>query len=72
MIYFIGLIDILTYYGMKKLTATAAKTVKYGAEAEISSVRPQQYAKRLVEFVSRAFADNAAASASNNSTETAA
>ncbi|KRZ18462.1 Phosphatidylinositol 5-phosphate 4-kinase type-2 beta, partial [Trichinella zimbabwensis] len=70
MIYFIGLIDILTYYGMKKLTATAAKTVKYGAEAEISSVRPQQYAKRLVEFVSRAFADNAASA--SNSTETAA
>ncbi|KRX76334.1 Phosphatidylinositol 5-phosphate 4-kinase type-2 beta, partial [Trichinella sp. T6] len=70
MIYFIGLIDILTYYGMKKLTATAAKTVKYGAEAEISSVRPQQYAKRLVEFVSRAFADTAASPP--NSTETAA
>ncbi|KFD57457.1 LOW QUALITY PROTEIN: hypothetical protein M514_01560 [Trichuris suis] len=61
MIYFIGLIDILTYYGMKKLTATAAKTVKYGAEAEISTVRPQQYAKRLVEFVTRALdnGDNA-------------
>ncbi|CDW56944.1 phosphatidylinositol 5 phosphate 4 kinase type 2 [Trichuris trichiura] len=61
MIYFIGLIDILTYYGMKKLTATAAKAVKYGAEAEISTVRPQQYAKRLVEFVTRALdnGDNA-------------
>ncbi|PAV65693.1 hypothetical protein WR25_09753 [Diploscapter pachys] len=55
LIYFIGLVDILTYYGVKKRTATAAKTMKYGAEAEnISTVRPEQYAKRLMEFVTRA------------------
>ncbi|VDP33217.1 unnamed protein product [Soboliphyme baturini] len=53
-IYFIGLVDILTYYGVKKKTAAAAKTVKYGPEAEISSVKPQQYAKRLVDFVVKA------------------
>lgn len=43
LVYFIGLVDILTYYGVKKRTATAAKTVKYGSEAEnISTVRPEQ------------------------------
>ncbi|CAJ0941881.1 unnamed protein product, partial [Mesorhabditis belari] len=55
LIYFIGLVDILTYYGVKKRTATAAKTVKYGSDAEnISTVKPDQYARRLVEFVSKA------------------
>ncbi|CAB3402208.1 unnamed protein product [Caenorhabditis bovis] len=55
LIYFIGLVDILTYYGIKKRGATAAKTVKYGSDAEnISTVKPDQYAKRLVEFVTRA------------------
>lgn len=52
-IYFIGLVDILTYYGVKKRTATAAKTVKYGAEAEISTVKPDQYARRLLDFISK-------------------
>jgi 1-phosphatidylinositol-5-phosphate 4-kinase len=55
-VYFLGLIDILTYYGVKKRTATAAKTVKYGSEAEISTVKPDQYARRLLEFVTRALA----------------
>ncbi|CAI4232393.1 unnamed protein product [Auanema sp. JU1783] len=55
LIYFIGLVDILTYYGVKKRTATAAKTVKYGSEAEnISTVKPDQYARRLMEFVTKA------------------
>jgi len=54
-IYFIGLVDVLTYYGVKKKTASAAKTVKYGAaEAEnISTVRPDQYARRLVDFIAQ-------------------
>lgn len=53
-IYFIGLVEILTYYGVKKMTATAAKTVKYGAEAEISTVKPEQYGKRFLDFVAKA------------------
>lgn len=55
LIYFIGLVDILTYYGVKKRTASAAKAVKYGSEAEnISTVKPEQYARRLLDFVTRA------------------
>ena len=53
LIYFMALIDILTHYGMKKRTAQAAKTVKHGAGAEISTVKPDQYAKRFVDFVTK-------------------
>ena len=52
-IYFLALIDILTHYGVKKRTAQAAKTVKHGAGAEISTVRPDQYAKRFLEFIEK-------------------
>ncbi|VDO36572.1 unnamed protein product [Brugia timori] len=60
LIYFIGLVDILTYYGVKKKTASAAKAVKYGLDADnISTVKPDQvanftYARRLLDFVSNA------------------
>lgn len=53
-IYFLALVDVLTHYGMKKRTAQAAKAVKHGSNAEISTVHPEQYAKRLVEFISKA------------------
>ena len=53
-IYFMALIDILTHYGMKKRTAAAAKSVKHGANAEISTVKPEQYARRFMEFITRA------------------
>jgi len=52
-IYFLAVVDILTHYGVKKRTAQAAKTVKHGSGAEISTVRPDQYAKRFLEFVER-------------------
>ncbi|XP_059140450.1 phosphatidylinositol 5-phosphate 4-kinase type-2 alpha-like [Physella acuta] len=52
-VYFMALIDILTKYGMKKRTAQAAKTVKHGAGAEISTVHPEQYAKRFMDFISK-------------------
>jgi len=51
-IYFMGLIDILTHYGVKKRTAQAAKTVKHGTGAEISTVQPKQYASRFADFIS--------------------
>ncbi|XP_078394395.1 phosphatidylinositol 5-phosphate 4-kinase type-2 alpha [Cetorhinus maximus] len=50
-IYFLGIIDILTHYDAKKKAAHAAKTVKHGSGAEISTVNPEQYSKRFVEFI---------------------
>ncbi|KAJ8258985.1 hypothetical protein COCON_G00179970 [Conger conger] len=55
-VYFIGLIDVLTQYDTKKKAAHAAKTVKHGAGAEISTVHPEQYAKRFREFIATMFA----------------
>uniref|UniRef100_A0A8C6U3M4 Phosphatidylinositol 5-phosphate 4-kinase type-2 gamma n=1 Tax=Neogobius melanostomus TaxID=47308 RepID=A0A8C6U3M4_9GOBI len=55
-IYFMGLIDVLTQYDTKKKAAHAAKTVKHGAGAEISTVHPEQYAKRFRDFISNIFA----------------
>ncbi|CAF90055.1 unnamed protein product, partial [Tetraodon nigroviridis] len=51
-VYFMGLIDVLTQYDTKKKAAHAAKTVKHGAGAEISTVHPEQYAKRFRDFIS--------------------
>ncbi|XP_044535877.1 phosphatidylinositol 5-phosphate 4-kinase type-2 gamma isoform X3 [Gracilinanus agilis] len=55
-VYFMGLIDILTQYDAKKKAAHAAKTVKHGAGAEISTVHPDQYAKRFLDFITNIFA----------------
>uniref|UniRef100_A0AAY5KIX4 Phosphatidylinositol 5-phosphate 4-kinase type-2 gamma n=1 Tax=Esox lucius TaxID=8010 RepID=A0AAY5KIX4_ESOLU len=55
-VYFMGLIDILTHYDTKKKAAHAAKTVKHGSGAEISTVHPEQYAKRFREFIANIFA----------------
>ncbi|XP_031552855.1 phosphatidylinositol 5-phosphate 4-kinase type-2 alpha-like isoform X2 [Actinia tenebrosa] len=52
-IYFMGIIDVLTYYGAGKKAAHAAKTVKHGAGAEISTVKPDNYAKRFLEFIDK-------------------
>lgn len=52
-VYFMALVDVLTHYGMRKRTAQAAKTVKHGPSAEISTVHPEQYGKRLIDFVSK-------------------
>ncbi|KAM9792454.1 phosphatidylinositol 5-phosphate 4-kinase type-2 beta-like isoform 1-T1 [Neosynchiropus ocellatus] len=51
-VYFMAIIDILTHYDAKKKAAHAAKTVKHGAGAEISTVNPEQYSKRFYEFMS--------------------
>ena len=54
-IYFLALVDILTHYGMKKQAAKVAKTVKYGSSVDgISTVEPDQYASRFLEFISKA------------------
>lgn len=54
-IYYIGIIDVLSYYGTSKKAAHAAKTVKHGANAEISTVKPLLYASRFNEFVETIF-----------------
>ena len=54
-IYFLGIVDILTHYGMKKQAAKVAKAVKYGSSVDgISTVEPDQYANRFLEFISKA------------------
>ncbi|KAI3389776.1 hypothetical protein SNEBB_002477 [Seison nebaliae] len=51
-IYYLGIIDIFTRYGMRKKTANAAKSVKYGGQNDrISTISPDQYAKRLYDFI---------------------
>ncbi|XP_065054078.1 phosphatidylinositol 5-phosphate 4-kinase type-2 beta-like isoform X2 [Rhopilema esculentum] len=50
-IYYLGIIDVLTYYGSNKKAAHAAKTVKHGAGAEISTVNPAYYATRFMDFL---------------------
>ncbi|XP_071803054.1 phosphatidylinositol 5-phosphate 4-kinase type-2 alpha-like [Asterias amurensis] len=52
-VYFMALIDILTHWGAKKKAAQAAKTVKHGAGAEISTVKPEQYARRFLDFIEK-------------------
>jgi len=54
-IYFLSIIDILTHYGVKKKTAKAAKTVKYGSSVDgISTAEPDQYGKRFLSFMEEA------------------
>lgn len=54
-IYFLALVDVLTHYGVKKQAAKAAKTVKYGSSVDgISTVEPEQYAKRFISFINDA------------------
>ena len=53
--YYCGIIDVLSYYGATKKAAHAAKTVKHGAGAEISTVKPQLYASRFLEFIETVF-----------------
>ena len=54
-VYFLALVDILTTYGVKKQAAKYAKTVKYGEKVEgISTIEPDQYASRFLEFIANA------------------
>lgn len=55
-LYHIGIIDILTNYGMKKKSAHVAKTKLSGSDADgISTVRPEIYARRFLDFIDRNF-----------------
>lgn len=54
-VFFLSIVDVLTHYGVKKAAAKAAKTVKYGSGVEgISTVEPEQYAKRFLAFIADA------------------
>ncbi|XP_020629999.1 phosphatidylinositol 5-phosphate 4-kinase type-2 alpha-like [Orbicella faveolata] len=55
-LYYLGIIDVLTFYGAGKKAAHAAKTVKHGAGAEISTIKPENYAKRFLDLMERIFA----------------
>lgn len=48
---FVGIIDILTKYGAKKMAAHNAKMIKHGTKAEISTVNPEQYCIRFLKFI---------------------
>ncbi|CAF0832158.1 unnamed protein product [Didymodactylos carnosus] len=50
-LYWMAIIDF-TYYGMKKKSANVAKTMKYGGD-EISTVKPELYARRFLEFIEK-------------------
>ncbi len=52
-VYFVGVIDILSRYDAKSRAAQAYKQVKHGPGAEISTVRPDAYAKRFLDFVAK-------------------
>jgi len=49
---FVGIIDILTKYGAKKMAAHNAKMFKHGTKAEISTVNPEAYSERFIKFIS--------------------
>ncbi len=52
-IYFMGIIDILSIYGMKKRMETIAKSLKYSS-SEISAVNPNAYGERFKKFLAMA------------------
>jgi hypothetical protein len=53
-IYFMGIIDILTLYSLKKRAETLAKSFKYDKN-DISSVSPTMYGQRFKKFLALAF-----------------
>eukprot|EP00053_Salpingoeca_punica_P015500 m.143139 g.143139 ORF g.143139 m.143139 type:complete len:358 (+) comp16733_c0_seq4:171-1244(+) len=50
-VYFMGIIDVLTKYTAKKMAAHTAKGMKHGPGAAISTVNPEQYVQRFIDFV---------------------
>ncbi|XP_063901136.1 phosphatidylinositol 5-phosphate 4-kinase type-2 gamma-like [Zophobas morio] len=50
-LYFFGLKNCLTDYSHRKKVAHSAKSIKYGTKAEVSTVNPAYYAKRIYEYV---------------------
>lgn len=53
-IYYLGIIDCLTHYGIGKKSEHFFKSLAHPKhEAEISAIPPDRYGKRFVEFISR-------------------
>ncbi|XP_014666783.1 PREDICTED: phosphatidylinositol 5-phosphate 4-kinase type-2 beta-like isoform X2 [Priapulus caudatus] len=52
-VYYLALIQVLTEYNAQKRTAHAMKTVKHGTRADISTVGPEQFSRRLLDFVAK-------------------
>eukprot|EP00052_Salpingoeca_macrocollata_P006797 m.55967 g.55967 ORF g.55967 m.55967 type:complete len:354 (-) comp15663_c0_seq1:61-1122(-) len=50
-VFCMGIVDVLTKYGAKKIAAHTAKGMKHGPHAAISTVNPEQYMQRFVEFL---------------------
>ena len=52
-IYFIGIIDILTFYGMTKKMEYTVKKIRFGDQA--SCIPPKPYGERFISFMKKAF-----------------
>ena len=48
-----GLIDCMTAYDTEKKVAHAVKQAKHGSTKAISTVKPQKYKDRFLEFVEK-------------------
>ncbi|KAI8867633.1 SAICAR synthase-like protein, partial [Ramicandelaber brevisporus] len=51
MIYYLGVIDILTPYNMKKRVESVFKAVIHGGGQGVSAVHPHKYARRFLQFI---------------------
>lgn len=52
--YYMGIIDILMLYSIRKKVEHTYKTLRYGKTQQISSVSPNEYATRFYEFAEKA------------------
>lgn len=53
-IYFIGIIDTLTFFGAKKKLEYTLKSLRYG-NTTISCIPPQYYGERFIQFMKGIF-----------------
>lgn len=63
-VYFVGIIDCLTDYGIKKMSEHISKSVLYDSK-QVSCVPPAEYHKRFIEYLSGVFVAGAAAAAAS-------
>jgi len=53
--YYMGVIDILTYYNTNKKTNHVYKTMRHGVNADVSTVNAQFYQQRFLDFMKKIF-----------------